>query len=232
MSRLYDWACDRLRSFYDARLDTPPILDRDRYFPQHRVFRENWRAIRAECLELMRDLGAVPQFHELMAEQQALSVHGNRFWRLFVLRAYGVDETRNQARLPFTTSLFKDRHEIKSVAVSFLEGHKHIPAHRGPFRGVMRYHLGLVIPSKADGSSSNRMRIDGVMHELNEGADLLWDDTYMHEVWNDSESVRAALLIDVMRPQMPLLPELLTRLVLLIVGLAVRVKSLRHADVG
>jgi hypothetical protein len=44
--------------------------------------------------------------------------------------------------------------------------------------------------------------------------------------------VRAALLIDVMRPQMPLMPKLLTCLVLLIVGLAVRVKGLRHADVG
>jgi aspartate beta-hydroxylase len=54
----------------------------------------------------------------------------------------------------------------------------------------------------------------------------------MHEVWNDSELVRAALLIDVIRPQMPLLPKLLTRLVLLIVGLAVRVRGLRHADEG
>lgn len=232
MSRLYDWACNQLRSFYDARIDTPPILDRDRYFPQHRVFRENWRAIRAECLDLMRDIGAVPQFHELMAEQKSLSAHGNRFWRLFVLRAYGVDEIGNQARLPFTTSLFKDRREVASVTVSFLEGHKHIPPHRGPFRGVLRYHLGLVIPATADGSSSNRMRIDGVTHELHEGADLLWDDTYMHEVWNDSESVRAALLIDVIRPQMPLMPKLLTRLVLLIVGLAVRLKGWRRGDEG
>jgi aspartate beta-hydroxylase len=232
VSQLYDWACGRLRSFYDARIETPPILDRDRYFPRHRAFRENWRAIRAECLELMRDIGAVPQFHELMAEQKSLSGHGNRFWRLFVLRAYGVDLPDNQARLPLTTSLFKDRPEVQSVTLSFLEGHKHIPAHRGPFRGVLRYHLGLVIPPKADGSSSNRMRIDGVMYELHEGSDLLWDDTYMHEVWNDSELVRAALLIDVIRPQMPLLPKLLTRLVLLIVGLAVRVRGLRHADEG
>ena len=228
MSRLYDWTRDRLRSFYDARIDTPAILDRDRFFPHHRAFAENWRAIRAECVEVMHDIGTVPHFHELMAEQESLSRHGDRFWRMFVLRAYGVDQRENQAKLPFTTSLFKDRPEIKSVTLSFLEGHKHIPAHRGPFRGILRYHLGLVIPARADGASSNRMRIDGVMHELHEGADLLWDDTYTHEVWNDSESVRAALLIDVVRSRMTLMPTLVTHLILLIVGVTVRIKGLRQ----
>ena len=227
MSRIYDWACGRLRSFYDARIDTPPVLDRDRYFPEHTLFAANWQRIRAECLELMRDMGAVPQFHELMAEQEVLSMHGNLFWRLFVLRAYGVDHHANQAKCPFITSLFKTRSAIQSVTLSFLEGHKHIPAHRGPFRGVLRYHLGLVIAQNADGTPSNRMLIDGAMHGLHEGEDLLWDDTYVHEVWNDSDSVRAALLIDVIRPQMPLLPALVTRLVLLAVGIAVRVRGLR-----
>jgi aspartate beta-hydroxylase len=171
-------------------------------------------------------MSAVPQIHDLMAEQTDLSMHGDRFWRLFVLRAYGVDQVRNQARCPFTTSLIKAHPEIQSATFSFLEGSKHIPAHRGPFRGVLRYHLGLVIAMNADGTSSNRMRIDGNMHELREGGDLLWDDTFTHEAWNDSGSVRAALLIDVARPHMPLFTALLTHLVLFAVGISVRIKGL------
>jgi len=227
VSRIYDWAGAALRAFYDARIHTPPVLDSEHYFPDHRVFAENWRRIREECVALMRDLGAVPQFHELMAEQESLSMHGNRFWRLFVLRAYGVDQRHNQAKCPFTTSLFKASPTIQSVSVSFLEAGKHIPAHRGPFRGVLRYHLGLVIPLNQDGTASNRMRIDGAMYTLGEGGELLWDDTYMHEAWNDSDSIRAALLLDIIRPQMPLLPRVVTRVVLLVVGMAVRIRGLR-----
>jgi ornithine lipid ester-linked acyl 2-hydroxylase len=36
-----------------------------------------------------------------------------------------------------------------------------------------------------------------------EGRCVVFDDTYRHEVWNDSDEVRAVLLIDVHRPFRP-----------------------------
>jgi len=203
VTTFYDFVSANLRSFYDRRIATPPVLDSDRYFPEHVVFTQNWRTIQAECLQLMRDMGAIPHFHDVMPEQKPLSEYGDKYWRLFVLRAYGVDHPGNLAKCPVTASLLKDNKSIQSAAISFLEGNKHIPTHRGPFRGVLRYHLGLVLPRKADGSATNRLRINDVTHELSEGHGLLWDDTYLHEAWNDSDSVRAVLLIDVVRPDMP-----------------------------
>lgn len=38
---------------------------------------------------------------------------------------------------------------------------------------------------------------------MGDGEWLLWDDTYYHEVWNDSEDVRIALFLDIWRPHMP-----------------------------
>jgi len=224
VTTFYDFVSATLRSFYDRRIATPPILDCDRYFPEHVDFTGNWQKIRDECVQLMRDMGAIPHFHDVMPEQRPLSEYGKKYWRLLVLRAYGVDHPGNQAKCPFTASLFKRNKSIQSVAISFLEGKKHIPIHRGPFRGVLRYHLGLVIPRNADGSSTNRLRIDGVLHDLNEGHGLLWDDTYLHEAWNDSESVRAVLLIDVVRPDMPRLLTVVNNLIIFSVRVWIALK--------
>lgn len=224
MTTFYDFVSASLRGFYDRRIATPPILDSDRYFPDHVVFTQNWKKIQDECLQLMRDMGAVPHFHEVMPEQKPLSEFGAKYWRMLVLRAYGIDHPGNQSKCPFTASLFSENKAIQSVAISFLEGKKHIPIHRGPFRGVLRYHLGLVIPRHADGSSTNRLAVNGQVHELTEGQGLLWDDTYLHEAWNDSESVRAVLLIDIVRPDMPRLLTALNNMIIFLLRLWIALK--------
>jgi aspartate beta-hydroxylase len=217
MSRTYDLGCKAVGALYDQAIATPAILDLNRYFPDHELFVRNWHKIRDECLAAMQDIASVPQFHELMEEQRPLSAHGGKYWRLFLLKAYGSNHRRNQTKCPFTASLLKQARSVQSATFSILEGRKHIPLHRGPFRGVVRYHLGLVIPRNADGSPSNRLTIDGTTYGLKEGGELLWDDTYPHEAWNDSEAVRAVLILDILRPGMSLRLRLLTRVIITLV---------------
>ena len=216
MASFYDAASGTLRRLYDRHIDTPPVLDAAIYFPGHAAFEREWQAIRAECLTLMGEMGAIPQFHELMAEQAALSKHGGRYWRLFVLRAYGADHGANQARCPALRRLLAEHKSVTSAAFSILEGGKHIPAHRGPFRGILRYHLPLVIPTGAP----SRLRVDGHSFNLQEGRGILWDDTYDHEAWNEAREARAVLLLDVFRSGMPAPLSLLTRAIVAGIGLA------------
>lgn len=227
MNQLYAISSGMVRGLYDRYLDTPPILDKQRYFPEHAFFETHWREIRGECLRLMQEIEAVPRFHELMEAQAELSQHGGKYWRMYVLRAYGVDHRANQLRCPATASLLRDRPHILSATLSFLEGRKHIPPHRGPFRGILRFHLGLVIPKKADGGTGSRLLIDGKIHPLEEGGTLLWDDTYEHAAWNDAEGIRAALLLDVARPGMPWPLAAFNWLVLKLIGLAIRLRGQR-----
>lgn len=220
---VYEAAVGALRRVYDRRVDTPPVLEKPRYFPAHAAFEAKWRDVRAECLALMVEMGAIPEFHELMQEQESLSKYGGRFWRMFILRAYGADHRTNQARCPALSRLLRTHPEVTSATFSILEGGKHIPAHRGPFRGILRYHLPLVIPSPVDGKPSNRLRVDAETYVLEEGRGILWDDTYEHEAWNDSPAPRAVLLLDVFRPGMPLGLCLLTRSIVAGVGFGWRV---------
>jgi aspartate beta-hydroxylase len=225
MASLYDATTGALRGLYHGRVSTPPVLDKARYFPGHADFEREWGAVRAECLALMQGMPSIPEFHELMAEQAVLSQHGGRYWRLYVLRAYGADHRSNQARCPALARLLRAHPEVTSAAFSILEGSKHIPAHRGPFRGILRYHLPLVIPPDAAGRASNRLRVDAETLALHEGRGLLWDDTYEHEAWNDSPSPRAVLLLDVFRPELPPALRALTHAIVAGVGFAWRLSG-------
>lgn len=44
------------------------------------------------------------------------------------------------------------------------------------------------------------MRIDNQKILWEEGKAVVFDDTYEHEVWNNSNQVRVVLLIDIIRP--------------------------------
>lgn len=224
----YDNARDVVRSLYDARIDTPPVLDTNLYFPAAKDFVSRWQAIRNEALELRRDLGRVPRFHELMKEQADISANDGRDWRMFIMRAYGVDVPQNLARCPTVASLIEDRDEVKSCVLSFLAPGKHVPKHRGPFRGILRFHLMLTMPRTPEGDVAAVLEIDGQPYRLSDGDCLLWDDTFPHEVWNNSDEVRIALLLDVWRREMPADMELLSRLVVGAVRLGMKWNGVRY----
>ena len=80
---------------------------------------------------------------------------------------------------------------------SILSPRKHIPHHRGPWAGVLRLHLGLLVPREA---RQCRIRIADKVCAWEEGRCLVFDDTYNHEVWNDTDDYRVVLFIDFARP--------------------------------
>src|ERR1700723_995045 len=72
--------------------------------------------------------------------------------------------------------------DVLSASLSFMESGKHVPPHRGPFRGVIRFYMGLSVPRRADGTPAAILTIDGEDYRIGDGEWLLWDDTYSHEV--------------------------------------------------
>jgi len=211
MSRTYDLASDVVRRVYERRIDAPAILDTATEFPNAAKFTAAWRDIRDEALGV--HLGKVPRFHDIMPEQAEISANDGLDWRMFVLKAYDMAVPENLARMPVLSRLLAECPEVKSAAVSFLAPRKHIPSHRGPFRGIMRFHLGLVIPRQADGRPATIMMIDRQEKRITDGEGMQWDDTYPHEVMNNADEARIALLLDVWRRGMPWDMEMLSRLI-------------------
>jgi len=85
---------------------------------------------------------------------------------------------------------------LNSAFFSILAPGAHIPVHRGVTKALVTCHLGLIVPRDGD----VRMRVDDRIVRWAEGETLVFDDTYSHEVWNDTNGTRVVLLIQFERP--------------------------------
>jgi aspartate beta-hydroxylase len=225
-SPIYDQAIEVLRGFYDRRISGPPVLDAAAHFPGHARFSDAAPRLRDEALRVAESLSSVPRFHELMPQQASISNRDARDWRLLVVKAYGVTVKANARRCPELARLVAADPDVLSAALSFLAPGKQVPEHRGPFRGILRYFLGLSVPTDASGRPGAVLTIDGQEHRIGTGQSLLWDDTFPHAVRNDTAAVRVALLLDVRRRSMPWNLEVLSRVLIAATGMAVRLRRI------
>ena len=108
------------------------------------------------------------------------------------MKAFG-----NCRRCPETTRLLKKIPGMKTAFFSILAPGKHLPPHRGPYKGVLRLHLALIIPEPADKCG---IRVGDETRHWQEGKAMVFDDTFDHEAWNDTDKVRVVLFVDIMRP--------------------------------
>jgi beta-hydroxylase len=173
---------------------TTPFLAPDA-FPWTQTLEANWTTIRAELDRVLEHRQALPNFQDISEDQAAITQDDR--WKTFFLYGFGHKAERNCARCPATTRLVEQVPGMKTAFFSILAPGKHIPAHRGPYRGVVRYHLGLKVPTPA---TACRIRVADEVRHWEEGQSLLFDDTYDHEVWNDTDGERAILFMDVERP--------------------------------
>lgn len=222
MSAIYDWSVLALRNVYDRRIQGQPVLDSAALFPDAERFTAQWRQIREEALTVAHDLHNIPRFHEIMIQQESISANDARDWRMFIMKAYGKPIARNLARCPALAALIASSPDVLSASLSFLAPGKQVPPHRGPFRGILRGYLVLDMPKRADGVPAAVLKVDGREYRLHEGEFMLWDDTFEHEVWNDSAQVRTVLLLDIRRRDMPGGLRLLSSAIIALVRLNVR----------
>ena len=224
VANLYDLSTSAIRRIYDRRVSGAPVLDVESYFPEARRFLDAWPELRDEALRVAEDLGQVPRFHELMPEQAEISANDGRDWRILVLKAYGTVLPRNHARCPVLAETVASVPDVLSAALSFLAPGKHIPEHRGPFRGVIRFYMGLSVPIASDAHPAAVLTIDHHEHRIGDGECILWDDTFPHEVLNRGDQVRIALLLDIRRRGMSLDMALLSRILIAGIGASIRLR--------
>jgi beta-hydroxylase len=179
----------------------------------------NWRDIRQELDQLLAQRESIPNFQDISKEQAALT-EGEQ-WKTLFLYAYGHKAEANCSRCPRTTELLRLIPGMKTAMFSILAPGKHIPEHRGPYNGVLRFHLGLLVP---DPPSSCRLRVRDEIRSWEEGKGLIFDDSYIHEVWNDSSQYRVVLFVDFVRP-LPFPLSLANQLVIWLISISPFVKQ-------
>ncbi len=177
-------------------------------FPWVAHVEENWEVIRAELEHVLEDREALPNFQDISRDQ--IEITDDDRWKTFFLYGYGFEAKLGVEMCPRTAALMREIPGMTTAMFSILSPRKYILDHRGPYKGVLRYHLGLIVPEDAE---SCRIRVGDDIRHWRAGGSMVFDDTFNHEVWNDTDETRVVLFVDVLRP----LPEPLARINRLIV---------------
>ena len=97
---------------------------------------------------------------------------------------------------PKTVELVSRIPNVKGAMFALLPGGSHLNPHRDPFAGSLRYHLGLSTPN----SDNCRIYVDGQPYAWRDGEDVMFDETYVHWVKNETDVTRVILFCDIERP--------------------------------
>jgi aspartyl/asparaginyl beta-hydroxylase (cupin superfamily) len=186
--------------FFEIEKTRPELLELERSFP----------AIREELMGVLGNKQDIPRYHEVdrMEEYISNTVDTDKGWKVFFLNAMGEKPEANCSRCPRTSALLDRVPGLMQAFFSILEAGKSIPSHCGPYRGYIRYHLGLIVPKREPPT----IRIRDQYYTWKEGESILFDDSWDHEVYNKSDGDRVILIVDIRRP-MPLVLDSINRFV-------------------
>jgi beta-hydroxylase len=186
-------AVERLNLKYST-VGNPPIYD-NATFPWTGEIEREWQLIRAELNKVLTRKDDLPGFHEISTD--VMQTSNDRGWKTFMLAGYGVTSARNIAACPETWRICQKIPGLLTVMFSILEPGKHLAAHRGAYKGVLRLHLGLIVPEP---HSELGIRVENDIYRWEEGKVVIFDDAFEHEAWNRTPHTRVVLFVDFVKP--------------------------------
>lgn len=162
-------------------------------FPWAKEIEAEYLKIKDEASTLIPSLSSITNFDSVLKNQRAL--YQGDLWKSYFLVAGGDKVTEHQKKCPETSRLLEKIPGIINAFYSILRPGIEIPPHRGPYAGIMRYHLGLVVPKGDLG-----IKVDGKTYQWKEGEGIFFDDSFEHEAWNRTDGIRIILFVDLIRP--------------------------------
>lgn len=154
-----------------SSVSTAPVLD-VREFDWTAHLRGAWTRVRDEALAMVGDRHETMVWHQGAALPAAL------------------------APCPETLGLLRRIPALESAAFVVLPGGTHRPARRGPTKAIITCDLALAVPRNGD----VRMRVHDRIVRWAEGETLMFDDSFVHESWNEASHARIILRVRVARP--------------------------------
>ena len=174
------------------------------HFPWFAALEARTAEIRRELLALLaeRDPAFRPYIAfdpTLPANQWAELNHSPR-WSAWFFWEDGVPQAENCARCPATAAALAETPLLDlpgkgpTAMFSILEPRTRIPPHHGSSNVRTTVHLPLIVPEGCG------LRVGAETRIPETGKAWAFDDTIEHEAWNNSDSLRAVLILDVWNP--------------------------------
>lgn len=121
-------------------------------------------------------------------------------WDVFILYERGKRHDDRCALFPTVTAIVEANRTVRSLAglvyFSRLAPHTRVARHWGPTNMRVRAHLGIDIPPHCG------IRVGETAATWQNGRCIVFDDSFPHEVWNESERERIVLVVDLWHPDL------------------------------
>jgi beta-hydroxylase len=165
-------------------------------FPQLTPLAANWKTIRDEALQLIAD-GYVraPTSHNDIGFHSFFKGGYKRFY----VKWYDEPPPSAKALCPKTVALVTSIPCVNAAMFAVLPPGGKLGAHRDPYAGSLRYHLGLVTPN----TETCHIVVDGEQYHWRDGEAVIFDETFIHTAENGSDAARLILFCDIERPLAP-----------------------------
>ena len=161
--------------------------------------------IRAELEQVLEDgAGLAPYVNHAAGTAGAQTwagINQSRDWSSFHFFRHGERYEDNCHRCPRTAALLEsiDLQRVPGYGpeamFSVLRPHTRIPAHYGSVNGRVIVHLPLIVPERC-----GALRVGDQQRAWTEGELMMFDDSFEHEAWNDSDETRVVLIFDTWNP--------------------------------
>ena len=186
----------------DRAFDDPKLQ------PWARTLEAAYPDIRAEALDMLQHAsGDFRPFVDLQPNDRMDRYVGgdtaDAAWDAYFFYRRGQRFDEHHARCPSTSaaleslSLCRIKAQAPEILFSALRPGSHILPHRGVTNTRLVMHLPLQVPEGC------ALHLEGFEpHRWREGELVMFDDTYLHEAWNRSDTTRVILLMDCWNPHL------------------------------
>ena len=162
-------------------------------FPELAPLKDNWQTIRDEALKLFDEghIRAAATYNDL-----GFNSFFKTGWKRFYLKWYNEAPPSAKALCPKTVELVTSIPTVNAAMFALLPPGSRLGAHRDPFAGSLRYHLGLVTPN----NDTCYIVVDGERYFWRDGEPVMFVETFIHTAENKSDVTRLILFCDIERP--------------------------------
>jgi aspartate beta-hydroxylase len=174
-------------------------------FPFLRALEQATAQIREELLGVLADESELSPYIDMPANAPAAGIfhalNHSPNWSAYHLFRHGQRVEEHCRRCPKTVALLETLPLMRipehspEILFSVLKPKTHIPPHTGVINGRLTVHLPLIVPENC-----GALRAGDEQRQWRVGECLIFDDSFVHEAWNESAQTRVVLILDAWNP--------------------------------
>lgn len=179
-----------LPAYLLSRVSTQPRVPISE-FPQLKILQDNWQTIREEALALYGSGNLA-----VRGDLPGSNFYKDNRWKSFYLKIYDNQIPSARQLAPKTMALIDQVPGMNLALFAVLMPGKKLTQHHDPFAFSVRYSLGLSTPN----DDRCGLIVNGEPYTWRDGDSIIFDETYLHAAYNETDTPRIILMSDIDRP--------------------------------